>query len=232
MKHRFSYSTRFKEEVLNYILDGHTIKEAVEKFGISTSTIVLWKRYNNIQKVHLLGTKDRKIDSDLLEEFLLENPQATVAEIAEFFECSLSTVNIALRENRWSKGSGKSKICSWEQQHKTEIKGFSDEFKMKVGEFLQMGKLSPEIICQEINISLSTLISWMKELERKGLIEPGSFTSKTAIKLYLDEHPDTTIAEMSRELGLSYQCVYSSLKKLGYSTNNIYNGRIVRRNED
>lgn len=230
MKHRFNYSREFKDQVLQYILDGHTIKEAARKFGISTSTIVLWKRYNNIQKIHLLGTKDRKIDSDLLREFLFENPQATVAEIAEFFECSLSTVNIALRENKWSKGSGKSKICSWEQ-HKIEIKGFSDEFKMKVGEFLQTGKLSPEIICKEINISLSTLVSWMKELEKKGLIEPGSFTSKTAIKLYLDDHPETTISEMAKELGLSYQCVYTSLRKLGYNTNNIYNGRIVRSND-
>lgn len=217
MVYRFDYSEAFKEEVFEYMAQGHSMRKTADRFNISISTIRRWRRVRNVQEVERFGIKNKKLNSKDLIEYIDEHPFATIAEMAEKFKCSSSTVSLVLSENGFSKGkSGARTGAPWHRKEKLiEIKNYSEEFKKKVCEYIQKG-VSPEVIYETINISKPILIKWMKELSENGLIKGGTFSGSNRAVEYFKENPNMTIPEMVEELGLPYNTIYNALRRSGY----------------
>ena len=98
-----SYSKDLRERVLAYNEEGHTIKKTSEVFKVGTTTIKAWKKLlserGNLAKKEL-KRKPRKYDSEKLRAYIAENPEATLAEIAEAFGGSPSGAFDALEREK------------------------------------------------------------------------------------------------------------------------------------
>ena len=80
---------------MDYIDHGHPIREASKVFGISVSTIMVWRKLR-----HETGTLEdrpreewhKKIDPVKLLEYFEENPESYLSEAAEVFGCSVVAI--------------------------------------------------------------------------------------------------------------------------------------------
>lgn len=82
------YSLDLRKKVVECILNGDNFSQAAKKFNISYETTRLW--YNK----HLKGSlkdpkpkirKPKKLDPELLKNYVEENPSHSVQQIAEHF---------------------------------------------------------------------------------------------------------------------------------------------------
>jgi len=93
-----AYSIDLRKKVLKY-RETHSLRTTHKVFGVSISTITDWeelqKENGNLEKRPLNRTF-KKIDPVKLAEFIFENPDAYLSEIAEFFGCSTTAVWYAL----------------------------------------------------------------------------------------------------------------------------------------
>jgi transposase len=98
-----SYSKDLRERVLAYNAAGHTLKETSKIFKVGTTTIKAWKKLlsanGNLEKKEL-ERKPRKFESEKLRAYILENPEATLAEIAKEFNGSPSGAFDALEREK------------------------------------------------------------------------------------------------------------------------------------
>jgi transposase len=88
-----SYSTDTRELVLNYLKNGHTYEEARKELGIGITTIKSWKKLLNETGSLLkrpLERSARIYHSEELNAYISDHPDATLAEIAEYFGGSIS----------------------------------------------------------------------------------------------------------------------------------------------
>lgn len=94
------YGVDFRKRVIDYVKEGHSKKEACSVFGISTNTLYLWEK--QLEEKGTLERKPRarsprKLPLDELEKYVSEHPDAYLREIAEAFDCKISSVWSALR---------------------------------------------------------------------------------------------------------------------------------------
>ncbi|HEK9107234.1 TPA: helix-turn-helix domain-containing protein [Streptococcus equi subsp. zooepidemicus] len=96
-----SYGTDFRQRVIAYVKEGHSKKEACNLFGISTNTLYLWEKQLE-EKGHLncktRVRSPRKLPLDQLEAYVTQHPDAFLREIAEYFNCRISSVWSALNK--------------------------------------------------------------------------------------------------------------------------------------
>lgn len=89
-----SYDKKFREKTIEYYEKGHTYKETSKIFGISTNTLSLWlkqkRETGSLERKYRLY--ESKIKENDLNKYIKENPQAYQSEIAEYFNCDISTV--------------------------------------------------------------------------------------------------------------------------------------------
>jgi transposase len=95
-----SYDIKLRRRAIEYWNDGHTKRETADVFKISTSTLQKWKYQLN--ETGTLEPKIRrevwkKIDPAKLKEYLKQNSDAYLKEIAEEFGCSDVAILKALR---------------------------------------------------------------------------------------------------------------------------------------
>lgn len=96
-----AYGIDFRKRVISYVQSGHSKKETCDLFGISTNTLYLWEK--QLSKEGHLNRKPRalsprKLPLDQLENYVQEHPDAFLKEIAEHFDCSISSVWSALKK--------------------------------------------------------------------------------------------------------------------------------------
>ncbi len=86
-----SYSIDFRKCVVENVASGMTWDKAVSTFSISRDTLRRWikmfKTKENLEDSPRKSYKVRKIDSQALVLALEKNPDATLAELAEIFDC-------------------------------------------------------------------------------------------------------------------------------------------------
>ena len=96
-----AYGIDFRKRVLAYVEEGHTRQETAKLFNISTNTLYTWEKQQREQG-HLERkkrvAKSRKIPLDQLKNFVEENPDAFLREIAEHFSCSIPSVWADLKQ--------------------------------------------------------------------------------------------------------------------------------------
>lgn len=96
-----SYDVKYRKRVVEYKLDGNTLKKTSETFKVSPSTIKEWlKQYR--ESGHLekkeLKRRHKKIDPEKLKEYVANTPDAYLQEIADEFGCDESSVRKALKK--------------------------------------------------------------------------------------------------------------------------------------
>lgn len=93
------YSLDLRKKALNYLEKGGTRKEAAKIFGLTTRTLTNWirrkKEQNLPPKARCLSPS--KIDSDRLRQYVKDNPDAYLREIAEEFGSTLQAIFYACR---------------------------------------------------------------------------------------------------------------------------------------
>jgi transposase len=95
-----SYDKKFREQVLKYIENGHSIREAHRVFELSTTAIMGWKKLQKetggLEK-RPLDRKSTKVCSEKLLTFLNENPDSYLRETAEVFNCTEQAIHYAMK---------------------------------------------------------------------------------------------------------------------------------------
>lgn len=96
-----SYDVKYRERVVEYRLEGNTLKKTSEIFKVSASTIKKWQKQHREQG-HLekkeLKRPHKKIEPEKLKEYVSNVPDAYLQEIADEFACDESAVRKALKK--------------------------------------------------------------------------------------------------------------------------------------
>ncbi len=95
-----SYPVKYRERVIGYRQEGHTLEETSKVFKVAISTIRKWEK--QIQETGNLTPKVpkrsfKKIDPARLQAYVAQHPDAYQKEIAMEFGCALSAVQKALK---------------------------------------------------------------------------------------------------------------------------------------
>jgi len=97
-----AYSLDLRKKVIKH-REKHTYKQTFETFGVSITTIIDWenllKETGSLEKRPLNRTF-KKINPVKLAEFIIENPDSYLSEIAQHFNCSATAVFNALENQQ------------------------------------------------------------------------------------------------------------------------------------
>ena len=95
------YPEEFRKKVLEYIDGFHAQSEVAELFNISRKTVWNWvnqrKKTGNL-KPKKPERKARKLNKEDLLQYVKNNPDAYLREIAEHFGCVISAVHKRLKK--------------------------------------------------------------------------------------------------------------------------------------
>jgi len=99
-----AYDNRYRSRVIEYIVEGHTQKEASKTFKVGTATISRW--LDSYRKTGTAGggytdppRSPRKIEPDKLVAYMAKHPDAFLKEVAQEFSCCVEAVRKALERN-------------------------------------------------------------------------------------------------------------------------------------
>ena len=107
---RMAYDMEFKCAVLKYLESGHTQQSVSEKFMISETTLREWKKRLATGEglaPRIRKRKPKKIEPEKLIQYISEHPNGDVKEISEYFCCTRSAVQKALKRNGLLNTKGK-----------------------------------------------------------------------------------------------------------------------------
>ena len=95
-----THSIDFRKKVFSYCERTGSITAASHLFQISRNTIYAWlklKEKTGELNHQVKGTKPRKVDRDRLKNYLTDNPDAYLTEIASEFGCHPTTIHYTLK---------------------------------------------------------------------------------------------------------------------------------------
>lgn len=95
-----AYSIDFRRRAIEYMDEGHTVKELYEAFKIYPSSVSRWREL--LERTGTLNpeyreTRKRKIDLNELERAIERKPDATLSELARLFDCTKQAIDAALK---------------------------------------------------------------------------------------------------------------------------------------
>jgi transposase len=90
----------YRKRAVEYKDEGHTFKELKEAFKIPPETYYNWKENLNSGYYETKRTfeRSRKIDKQVLEQAVHENPDISLPELAKLFNCTPQAVFYMLRK--------------------------------------------------------------------------------------------------------------------------------------
>ncbi len=115
------YSLDLRKRVIEYLEAGGKYKEASERFKVSISALGRWyRRYKtegSYQARKRVGAK-RRIDLKGLEQYVQNNPDSKITELAKNFKVSTYTISFWL--NKLGFSYKKKPLPTWKQVGKNE----------------------------------------------------------------------------------------------------------------
>ena len=98
-----AYSVDLRSRVINSIKEGRTQEETSERFNVGTATIQRWlvllSETGSLEK-RPLNRSPRKFESDKLDAYIKENPDALVKDIAQHLGGSTTGAFYALEREK------------------------------------------------------------------------------------------------------------------------------------
>jgi len=102
-----AYSANIRKKVVSYVEAGHTRLRASKVFGIDYTTVCRWcKMYKNIGEDTTVPRQPRqprehrKIDPEVLRADLKANPNATLKELADRYDCTEGSISRMVNQLR------------------------------------------------------------------------------------------------------------------------------------
>ena len=97
-----AYDERFRKKAIEYKESGKTFAELKEVFGITSRSYYEWKQNKEQSGFYVLpkkerATRKRKIDPKELQKAIEEKPDLFLKELAEKFNCSITSVHNRLK---------------------------------------------------------------------------------------------------------------------------------------
>ena len=116
------YSKDLRESVIKFLKEGSSYKECAKVFALSIATIGRWyRRYK--QEGHCQARTrpgaQRKINVDVLESYVKENPDIKLRDVASKFGVSTWTIHYWLKKMGFS--YKKKASPTWNQVKKNEL---------------------------------------------------------------------------------------------------------------
>ncbi len=96
-----AYSEDYRRRAVEYYNEGHTQAEVKEVFKVDPTTLRDWRNrmdQGNLKPKYPKTRKHRKLPPDKLKEYVEQNPDAFLIEIAAHFDCSDTAVGKALKK--------------------------------------------------------------------------------------------------------------------------------------
>ena len=123
-----SYSKKYRERIIEYRQDGHTLEQTHEISKVSM-TIQKWEK--QLKGTGDLGKKDlhrgfRKIDPEKLKTYVAEHPDAYQLEKAQAFGCSESGIRDALKQHKIMR----KKTTRYQEQDQQEVEAYKNRTKI------------------------------------------------------------------------------------------------------
>lgn len=116
-----SYSLDLRKKVIEYISEGHNYDEASKLFKISVSAIGRWYRkykQEGVFEAKKRGGSKRKINIDLLVDYVESNENTTLKEASKIFKVSIFTISYWLKRLGYS--YKKKTLPTWRLKKKSE----------------------------------------------------------------------------------------------------------------
>ena len=93
-----AYDEKFREKAVEYKENGHTFVQLERRFGVTSRSYYKWKDNKEKSGFYVLpkegkATRKRKIDPVELARIIEETPDLFLKEIAEKFDCAISSVH-------------------------------------------------------------------------------------------------------------------------------------------
>ena len=93
-----AYDEEFRGKAIEYKDDGHTFVQLKKIFGVTSRSYYRWKDNKEQSGFYVLpkegkATRKRKIDPVELAKIIEETPDLFLKEIAEKFDCAISSVH-------------------------------------------------------------------------------------------------------------------------------------------
>jgi transposase len=108
-----AYDNKYRTNVIQYIEEGHTLKEARKEFRVGTTTIKRWRRLRKeIGNLNDPQRKDRhkKIGLVKLHAYYEEHSDSYLEEAAKEFGCSITAISKARKRLSITRKKTK-KVC-------------------------------------------------------------------------------------------------------------------------
>ncbi|SNB75102.1 Transposase [Kingella negevensis] len=96
-----AYSIDLREKALNCYKQCNNASKVAKTYGISRNTLYLWiklEEQTGSLKHQVKGQNATKWDTQALKQYIEQNPDAYLYEMAEMFSCSTSTIFYALKK--------------------------------------------------------------------------------------------------------------------------------------
>ena len=95
-----SYPEKYRIRTLEYRREGHTLEQTSKVFKVNISTIREWEK--RLKEEGTLAAREikrpfKKIDPEKLKDYVKNNPDAYLREIADAFNCCQTAVRKALQ---------------------------------------------------------------------------------------------------------------------------------------
>lgn len=98
-----SYSKDLRERVITYLKEGNTQEKTSSTFKVGKATIKRWLKLlsekGDLEKKEL-KRKAQKFDSEKLDTYIKEKPNALIKDVAEYFNGSQSGAYYALERTK------------------------------------------------------------------------------------------------------------------------------------
>lgn len=124
-----SYPVKYRERVVEYHKENHTLEETHQVFKVAISTIRKWEKQLK-EEGHLenkpLNRGYKKIDSEKLRKYVEEHPDAYQSEMAEVFGCCTSAIQQALKRLKITR---KKKTTRYHEQKKEQVETYQAEIE-------------------------------------------------------------------------------------------------------
>ena len=95
-----SYPEKYRIRTLEYRREGHTLEQTSKVFKVNVTTIREWEK--RLEEEGSLAAREikrpfKKIDPEKLKDYVKNNPDAYLREIADVFKCCQTAVRKALQ---------------------------------------------------------------------------------------------------------------------------------------
>ncbi|WP_126325849.1 IS630 family transposase [Neisseria animalis] len=96
-----AYSIDLREKALNHYKQCNNASQTAKTYGISRNTLYLWiqlEKQTGSLKHQVKGQNAAKLDTEKLKQYVGQNPDAHLHEIAQVFNCTAQAVFYALKK--------------------------------------------------------------------------------------------------------------------------------------